>query len=263
LRIEPGTRLSVRVSVAQRAIELEPVVVTVLSDEAWRTRSRGTRINEILREEIQAGSDRHQSLSDLLLEHVPGMRVREQVTRPGQNPCLEFRAPKTIQAPLRCHYPLIYLDGLRIHDPGFLLATMSLDEIHRLEVLAPSEAGARYGTGSGWGVLRIDTRIGPELDVSEETRPADGFYPWELETESHPAKRAFAAGLLGNSVGLGLSYLLARRCMGLEDLAYETFSTARCSGWATAGAHAAVVSLPVLGASLGARLGGRTALSRG
>lgn len=263
LQVDAGARLSVRVTVTQRAVELDPVVVTVLSREAWKARSRGTRINEITREEIQAGSDRHQTLSDVLLEHVPGVRVREQVTRPGQNPCLEFRAPKTVRSALRCQYPLIYLDGVRIHDPGFLLATLSPDEINRLEILAPSEAGARHGTGSGWGVLRIDTRIGPELEVFDDDEDRQGAYPWELEVESHPTGRAFATGLLGNSIGLGLSYLLSHRCMRLEDLAYETFRASRCGGWATVGTHAAVVSLPALGASLGARLGGRTTLSRG
>lgn len=54
---------------------------------------------------------------------------------------------------------LLVLDGSRIRNGAVaLLRDLELSAVERVEILRPAEAGSRYGTGSGSGVLVVETR---------------------------------------------------------------------------------------------------------
>lgn len=57
-----------------------------------------------------------------------------------------------------CRWVAVFVDGARMPAPEEGLRLMSPDEVHRMEYISPSVAGARWGTGSQNGVLLITTR---------------------------------------------------------------------------------------------------------
>lgn len=260
--------VAVRVPLSRRPISLEPVVVSVLGYAEREQRSRGTRLNEITRPEIEAASEGTVTLGEIVGAKIPGAWVRNRPSRPGQEVCVEFRQPGSVENATSCKYPMMVVDGVRIHDPGFALTGMSLGDVERVEVLSPAAAGLLYGTGSGWGVIVVETRRGLSREevLGQEDLPyalgESAVYPWALEPDDHPWVRAFAGGLVGNAVGLTAGYLLARQCLESTSLSRETFRV-RCGTWGTIGSQLAAAGLPILGTAVGTRIGGRTSASRG
>ena len=57
-----------------------------------------------------------------------------------------------------CEHPKVYLDGVPVSSPDQLYGMLSLHTIEQLEVIPPGEAGARFGTGSLYGVILITTQ---------------------------------------------------------------------------------------------------------
>jgi hypothetical protein len=54
---------------------------------------------------------------------------------------------------------VVFLDGVRMHDPGIHLQHLGPDEIESIEFVPPMRAALRYGRGVGRrGVLEIWTR---------------------------------------------------------------------------------------------------------
>ena len=135
-----------------------------------------------------------------------------------------------------------------------------------LEILSPVEAGARYGTGSVYGVLLIETRrtfarLGGDPTELEGSRQFSA-YDWNLERKRYPWKRAFLGSALGNVVGLGLGALAAGQCFDLDELA-EDLRASRCGAFESTVAGIAAVGLPALRAGIGARILGATEYSHG
>lgn len=269
IHVASDETVAVRVTVTRRPIELGPVVVSVMSTAERERRARGTRRNEITRSRIRMAVAGPTTLGGLIGDEIPGAWVKDRPSRPGEDICLEVRQPASVQHARSCKYPLVVIDGVRVQNPGFVLTTMDLEEVERVQVLSPAAAGLLYGTGSGWGVVVIETRRGlPRGDArdGEEVPPyalgESSVYPWELEPGSHPWGKAFVGGVLGNALGLASGILFASRCLDITDADAEAFRV-DCGVWGTVGSQLAVTGLPIVGTALGARLGGRTQASRG
>ena len=139
---------------------------------------------------------------------------------------------------------------------------MPISNIERVELLSAGEAGARYGSLGGNGVLLIETKTGrrPDRMRDEETR-LTGF-DWSAETESYAWPKVFASAFLLNAVGLGISYAMYEDCFrttGEGDLGLRTV----CGGFKTTASGFVSMGLPSLAGSFAARWAGSTSRSRG
>jgi hypothetical protein len=265
IEIMEGEAVILRIRLSQTAIELEPLVVEAVSEEEFQARSRGTRRNVITREEIASLQDTGGHVGHILARHIPGIRLRSDQNRSGEPICLEFRSPVSLQDPLACKPPVVLLDGVRVSSPNLILTTLPTENIQRMEVIPPGEAGVAYGTDSRYGVLLIETRRAADIlgEVGGEPRLRRGLrYEWAAEPEPYRWKRVFGLSLLGTAAGVVAGYAIGSRCLEFDGLS-DHFLDSECGSWATAGTRLAVLTLPQLGASLAARYAGGTDLSRG
>ncbi len=267
LAVGEGQTIELQIRLASEAIELEPLVVEAETARQRSERAQGSSLNVVDRPQIERalGTSRH--LGDLIRQTVPGIRLRQTNNLPGTNVCLEFRAAATISLVNRqpCNHPMVLLDGVTVTDPNFLYGTIGLSNIERIQVIPPGEAGARYGTGSLYGVILIDTRPpgGSRLAgdrASMPFRPRRVSFDWSEDPAGHPTGRAMAGAFFGNALGLAAGVAVGQHCIGVDDKDQIVTS---CGGLGNAAAILGAVALPAVGAALGTHFGGGTEVSVG
>jgi hypothetical protein len=262
---EGTTAVSVRLS--QEAIELEPIEVVGQTTEQSQRRARGSSQWVVDRQEIEEalGTSRH--MGDLIRQTIPGVRLRQSnaPTASGNDVCIEFRVAAQISLVDRpgCKSPMVFLDGVPVGNPTLLYDVLPLETIQSIEMLPPAEAGARYGAGSMFGVMLINTRT-PGLDRSlRYASPAErslGNFDWEQDPAGHNTRGVLLGAFAGNAVGLTLGIVTAKQCIAI-DAKDEIIATCSTSGTLLAGV--AALALPALGGALGARWAGGTETSVG
>lgn len=254
----------IRAVVSTSAILLEAVEVTVLSRREEEVRARGTRRNEIPRSLIMAPGNTQLNVAEIVRKYVPGIQVRN---RGGGTTCLEFRGPSSLQRDREgCRSPAVYMDGVPVMAPATLYAQLSPETIERMEFLSPAEAGARYGTGSMFGVLLIESRRpgnSRSRDAEEMARRLEEGYrhDWGTETASHPWARVLLTSAAANAAGLALGTAAAGRC--IQESPRTDGFVSNCGGMATTSMAGIALMVPAISASLAARYAGSTAESRG
>lgn len=243
------------VSMSIEAIELRPVVVESLSDLERRRLTSGYAINEIGPVEIDFAARAGLSFGELLQGNLPGVDVRDR----GSGLCVTYRPIRTGNNRGDCDGLSVVLDGVPVADPAYVYSSLPLQDIHRVEVLSPAQAGVRYGMRGGQGALLVETKRGPVRARRDLSRYITGF-GWS-EPEPYPWLQVFGSALLVNAAALGVSYLLADQCFHTQEasLALRT----RCGPLATAGSGVLSIVLPAAGAGLTARWMGSTRYSRG
>jgi len=243
-------------------------VVDVETRRARSERTQGFSLHAVERRQIEAalGTSRH--LGDLIRQTVPGIRMRQTNNLAGTDVCLEFRDAATISLlqTRACNHPMVVVDGVPVANPHQLYGTIGLSNIDRIQVIPPAEAGARYGTGSLYGVLLIETRS-PGTDRTGESRPftpaelrRKSAFDWSQDPAGHPLLRTSAGAFLGNAAGLAAGIAVGRRCIGVD--ARDQIVTG-CSTVGDVSAVLGAMLLPAAAAALGAHWGGATAASRG
>jgi hypothetical protein len=263
LSVPPDAEITLRVILSPETIELEPVVVEAMSRRDYDARARGTAANVVTREQIEESMGTSQSLAQVLQRNLTGANIRGNPSGLGTI-CLEFRAPRSLQDPIGCKSPTVFVDGVRVQNPRPMWSTFPIEDIERLEFVPSVEAGARYGTDSNYGVLLIDTRTGASVSgMAEEDRMRrGGTYDWSLESEDYPWFKVFASSFVGNALGLTMGYAAGSQCLNFGGLSDVVFNPS-CGGLATAAATTAMVAAPMFGSSLAAGWAGQTDLSRG
>lgn len=267
--VEGTGTVTIEVRLDQEAIELTPLVVEATTMAEERRRGRGSSFWEVTRPEIERAMGRSRHMGDLVAQTVPGIKLRQSNNLSQTDICLEFRAAATLSIvnSRPCNHPQVYLDGVPVTNPQYLYGSVGLHNLERIEVIPPGEAGARYGSGSLYGVLLIETRRpggvratqGPGAPMELE-RPGARTFDWQTDPAGHRTGRTLLGAALGNAAGLGLGLLLARECIMVTPT--DEIETA-CGGAATVAAGASAVILPAVGSALGARLAGDTGASVG
>ena len=255
LQVPESGNLDFNLLVTSDAVELEPVVVSVLAREQRASDGRGTGANRMTRDEIRRSQGPGDNLATILQRSVPGITVSGKPTGSGVK-CVEFR-PK---GSTRCNPPVVVVDGVRIGSPLQYLDRTPPQQVESMAVLGALDAATRYGTGTASGAILIETRrLGAEA-ADAELPPAFRMrrYNWNLEPGDHPWAQAFAGAALGSAGGLALTLGFAGNCSPLNEV-----RRAECPGARATLASTAAFVVPLAGAALGANFFGKTEWSEG
>ena len=257
IAVPSGGELALELKMSTQAIELAPLVVETVTDLERRRTSTGHSMNEIMEAEIDEAAQAGMTLGQLIQQSMPGVAVR-----PGRGgfTCVTYRAVRT-DAARGCNGVAVILDGVPVSAPEYIFASLSLQDISRLEMMSPGQAGVTYGMRSGQGLLLIETKRGEARARQDLSRLQTGF-DWSAEPEPYRWQRVLGGAFVANAIGVGLGLAMADRCFSTPDTAAFALRT-QCRGVATFGAGTISVALPAVAGGLTARWGGRTSRSQG
>lgn len=259
LRVEgAGTgQLVIRLSVV--AVQLEPLLVNGSAAD-----DRGADRNVIRRPAIERALSNGSDLADLLRRNIAGINVRRGAGASGLT-CVEFRGAR--RGPSSCYPPVLLLDDVPLSDPLALFSTLDISDLQEIRVVSPAEAGTRYGTLAGWGVVLLTSRralLAAPMPVVRRSTPTDLRFAWSEVDEGgpYPWPKVYAAAFAGNAIGLAVSGALLSRCVDLETRRLYR-GDEYCGAPLMLGAGVATMVLPPLLASWSARQAGATDFSKG
>lgn len=264
IAVEAGIDLTLEIRLADEAIELDPLVVEAETAVERERRTTGASFWEVTREEFEQATHTSRHMGDVLRQTIPGLKLRQSSNMSRNDICLEFRAAASISIVNNraCNHPKVLLDGVPVADPQYLYGAMPLGDLERIQVIPPGEASTRYGSGSLYGVLLIETRRpGLTPDEYAARAPTGGFttFDWAQDPEGHSTTKVLLASALGNAIGLAGGLLVTRQCFEMDGPEIQ----GQCGTFTNALAGVTAFALPVAGAALGARLAGSTAFSQG
>ena len=252
-------RVELTVRLSASAVELQPVVVEILSQAERELRAEGTPSRYLDRDLMQEYWLRGWSLADVLGARVPGITLDRGSRLSGVPSCVMYRRPASLVGS-GCRPPLVILDGIRLSESNLFFQSIPLRDIESVTVLPSALAGVRYGTGSGWGVIRVESRR--PGNRSDDEAPVAPFsaksYDWDLEPGGHPWLRVLGGATAGSLAGLAIALGASGDCSPLNETRNED-----CSRRGALTAGVATFTLPVAGGALGANLLGTTEWSRG
>jgi outer membrane receptor for ferrienterochelin and colicins len=226
ITILPDQAMEVEIRLAAEAIELEPVIVETMTQRERAERGQGSSLHVVERPEIERAIGTSKHLGDLIVQTIPGVKMRQANNLAGTEVCLEFRGAASISLlqTRACSSPMVFLDGVPVSDPRYLYGTVGLQNIERIQLVPPGEAGARYGTGSLYGVILIDTRPPGGAFSDPRPRPAVPLpaprlaFDWSQDPEGHDLLLTVAGAFLGNAIGLAAGIAVARQCIDIDDM---------------------------------------------
>ena len=265
LLIEGMGTAGIEITLSSVAIRLEPLLVEAPASGEFSGAGSPSSRNVINRGAIERARAQGQDLSELL-RRASGITVRRPSGAGGQ-PCVEFRGAR--RADGACRPPALLLDGLPLADPTAVFGTFDLSELDQIQIVPPSEAGARYGTISGWGVILLTTRWAaaearPLVPLIRRSSLAARPFEWSevAEGRTYPWVQVYSTAFVGNAVGVAAAGTLLSQCIDLSTRRF--YRGEQYCGWGPLlGAGLAALILPPLGGSLGARFGGSTERSHG
>ncbi|MEZ4417558.1 MAG: carboxypeptidase regulatory-like domain-containing protein [Gemmatimonadota bacterium] len=166
--LQGSETVHVRLELAEEAIQLAPVTVTVeRTSFLGRPEARGTRLDLVTRAQVDSILNRGgvRDFGQLLAAAlITGLRVTQRWVNYGGpgHPyggyvlCIESNRRR--RSP-DCNPVVVYLNNIKISDPEWMLEDLlDPNAVSDIEFIPALEAGARFGTGSGEGVLLIYTR---------------------------------------------------------------------------------------------------------
>jgi hypothetical protein len=215
LVVEASGSLDFRIRVSSRAIELAPLGVEVRSSDAQAQRASGTANNVIDRATIEAFVPGGLGLLPLLQGRIPSLRVDANCVEYRVFQRADVRDPENPEwlVSTGCRDITVYLDGVPDRDGSALLRQLSPEDVERIQVLSPAEAGLRYMNGSR-GVVLIETRRGVVADSPGRVH-INGF-EWK-EPESYPWLRVLGVSALGNAAVAGITSRTVFDCGSQES----------------------------------------------
>lgn len=254
IAVNPGEDLRLDVRLSPRTIELAPLVVEAVTELEQRRISTGHSINEVGPAQLSEAARRGLALSDVLAQHLPGLRVRS--SRTGS--CVEYRSTS---AQGGCNDVSIYVDGVRAAVPSLLYFSMPLEDIARVELLSPLQASTRFGMAAGGGALLVETKTGPRRRREAAADNLVTGFDWSLEEKRYGWERVFLSSLAGNAVGLAVGLGLASQCLDIDTGIGGL--RPRCAGVLATGAGVLALALPSAAGGYSAGWAGQTDRSKG
>ena len=254
IAVNAGEDLRLDVRLSPQTIELAPLVVEAVTELEQRRISTGHSINEVGPAQLGEAARRGLALSDVLAQHLPGLRVRS--SRTGS--CVEYRSTS---AQGGCNDVSIYVDGVRAAVPSLLYFSMPLEDIARVELLSPLQASTRFGMAAGGGALLVETKTGPQRQREAAADNLVTGFDWSLEEERYGWERVFASSLVGNAVGLAAGLGLAHQCLEIDTGIGGL--RPRCASVLTTGTGILALALPSAAAGYSAGWAGQTGRSKG
>jgi hypothetical protein len=231
---------------------LEPNAAVAL---AARTRSNR---NEILRADISAAANSGQDLIDLISQHLPSLRIRDDGAV-GGGTCVEYRGGG---AGSLCRQLGLVIDGVRVTRPQQMFGVVALDDVERIELLSPSQASTRYGSVAGWGILLIETRRGIAAAPAQEEAPELVGFDWSEESRAYPWAKVLLVATATNAAAVSVSYF-TNSCLRTSTKVQYVAIRTECDTWGTVGSILLMTALPSISSSLAARWAGGTPRSHG
>jgi len=152
----------VEVPLAANAIEIEGMTVTARGQRGDILTDVGRRTDFMSRDQVDAVLPRTQTAAQLLQgANFPGLSVRDVTFQDGlaqiQGVCVEHNRARN-RTGAGCQMVTVFLDGLRLPDPGVYLAELNPQVVESIQLFGPSEAVMRYGNVGTNGVVLITTR---------------------------------------------------------------------------------------------------------
>ncbi|WP_405284893.1 carboxypeptidase-like regulatory domain-containing protein [Gaopeijia maritima] len=205
----------VRILISGQAIELEAIGVEVTGNEAFRQRSLGTAANVIDRADIEAFGPQGEGVIPLLQSRIPSLKV--------QGGCVEYRVfqnevffdpenPESLVT-VPCRDITVYADGMPQPAGSDFLRQLNPQDVERIQVLSPAEAGVQYAQGNR-GVVLVEMRQGVASDSPYRIH-VTGF-EWN-EPGAYPWLRMLGGAALGNAAVVGLATTALLDCGGTPD----------------------------------------------
>lgn len=165
--VAAGDTAALRLQMSRQVVDLEPVEVNVERPEQARFFGEAARTYSLAGRELADVRRRSPSVAGVIRAlDVPGLSVRENQIR-RRLPSGRYMRERVLcversrhAARRDCAMVDVYVDGAQVANPRERLRTMDESVIRRVEFVPAAQAGARFGTGSGQGVLLIETRDG-------------------------------------------------------------------------------------------------------
>jgi hypothetical protein len=159
--IRSDEAVRVEVPLAANAIEIAGMTVTARGQRGDILTDVGRRTDFMSRAEVDAILPRTQTAAQLLQSaNFPGLSVRDVTIQDGLTPirgvCVEHNRARNSRG--GCSMVTVFLDGLRLPDPGIFLAELNPQVVESIQLFGPSEAAIRYGNVGVNGVVLITTR---------------------------------------------------------------------------------------------------------
>lgn len=155
VRIEDGTAVNVTVNMSVDPIELAPIEVEgqAIVDLDGIV-AGGTLISA---QDVEQVRHRARDLADILrMQHMTDLVVRRGAT--GEL-CVGVTTGQVRMFRGDCTSAIFYVDNARVSVPD-MVVNMSANDIDRIVVYRPVEAGNLFGLGSGNGVIAVYTKSG-------------------------------------------------------------------------------------------------------
>jgi len=257
IAVEAGRELSLTVRISPQAIELERFLVEVRSEVEERRRSSGSSVNEIQRDEIEAAARTGMSLTDLLQTSMPGT-MASQTGRATS--CVQYRAIRT-GGTSACREVSVILDGVQVASPAYIYQSLPLNDIERIEMMSPGQAGLRYGTAAGQGVLVIETKRGEARPRNDVSRFVTGF-EWVDEGAPYRWPGVLGKSAVSNALLVAVALSLADDCLFSPEVGSLGLRT-RCNGLHTAAIGVLSVGIPAIAGGYVANRSGESSTTRG
>ncbi|MEZ4417389.1 MAG: carboxypeptidase regulatory-like domain-containing protein [Gemmatimonadota bacterium] len=154
ISVGSGVGVNLGIVMAEEAIELDPIIVTIEAQTMAEQLSAGGHL--VTAEELAPVKERVTTLVDLLFQApIPGLIVR----RAEGDICAQFASGQVRFMKSGCESATFYIDGAR-QASAQVLMDLPDDIIDHIVVYRPVEAGAIFGTGGSRGVVMIYTKGG-------------------------------------------------------------------------------------------------------
>jgi TonB-dependent starch-binding outer membrane protein SusC len=147
------------------AIDLDAIVVSVVTGRAERKRTLGTNSATITASDLERAPIT--SMADVLVARAPSVQLQGVAGSIGGSQRIRIRGANSISL---SNEPLVFVDGIQFSNNkgGFgvggqdysRLNDLNPDDIENIEVLKGPAASALYGTAAANGVIQIRTRRG-------------------------------------------------------------------------------------------------------